>query len=108
MKLNEVLNNLDDVVKKYHNIPLIQKYELSECLRDLGCNLAYLVTLREEYYSEFKTREKNSKESSQAARTRDAEYQVKELEYIRKILKHYSEIQKDLRTQISLYKNELN
>ena len=49
--------------------------KLSECLRSLGCNLAYLVTLREEYYSDFKTREKNSKGSSQAARTREAEYQ---------------------------------
>lgn len=105
MKLQEVLSNLKDVVERYQNIPLIETTSLSEILRDLGCNLSYLVQLRKEYYTDFQSVVFNSKGSSQSAKIKEAEFKVPELDEIRKILQHYSELQKDIRSQISLWKS---
>lgn len=106
MKLEEVLSNLSNVVERYQNVPLIEVLELSEILRDLGCNLSYLVTLRKHYYNEFQVAFYDSNETTQAGKYREAENKVPELDEIRKILKHYSDLQSDIRSQISLYKNE--
>ena len=108
MTLNEVLNNLDNVVERYQNVSLFELKQLSEILRDLGCNIAYLTTLRTDYYSKFQSIIFHSKGTSAAAKVKEAEWQVQELDQIRKILKHYGDLQSDIRTQISLYKNELN
>jgi len=106
MNLSEVLTNLNNIVERYQNVPLIETKSLSEILRDLGCNLSYLVQLRKEYYSQFQSVVFNSKGTSQTARIKEAEFKVPELDEIRKILRHYSELQKDIRSQISLWKNE--
>lgn len=106
MKLEEVLENLGNIVERYQNVPLIEVNSLSEILRDLGCNLSYLVQLRKEYYSQFQSVIFNSRGTSQAAKIKEAEYLVPELDEIRKILRHYSELQKDIRSQISLWKNQ--
>ena len=106
MKLEEVLNNLSNAVERYQNVPLIEVRELSEILRDLGCNLSYLVTLRKEYYLDFQSVVFNSKANSTSAKIKEAEMRVPELDEVRKILQHYSELQKDLRSQISLWKND--
>lgn len=106
MSLEEVLDSLNNVVERYQNVPLIEVLYLSEILRDLGVNLSYLVMLRKHYYNEFQNIVYNSNGTSQAAKIKEAEHKVPELDEIRKILRHYSELQKDLRTQISLYKNE--
>ena len=106
MKLEEVLSNLDKAIERYQNVPLVEVYELSEILREVGCNLSYLVQLRKEYYSKFQSVIFHSKGKSEAAKTKEAEWQVQELDEIRKILHHYSHLQSDLRTQISLYKNQ--
>ena len=105
MNLDTVLENLSNIVTRYQNVPLIETHELSEILRDLGCNLSYLVQLRKEYYHSFQSVVFHSKGVSQAAKIKEAEFQVPELDEIRKILRHYSELQKDIRTQISLWKN---
>lgn len=104
-KLEEVLLNLQDVVERYQNVPLIEVNTLSEILRDLGCNISYLVTLRKEYYHQFQSVVFQSRGTSTSAKIKEAEFQVPELDEIRKILKHYSELQSDIRTQISLWKN---
>ena len=106
MKLEEVTSNLDNCVERYQNVPLIEVRELSEILRDLGCNLSYLVTLRKEYYLDFQSVVFSSKAGSMSAKIKEAEMRVPELDEIRKILQHYSELQKDLRSQISLWKND--
>ena len=105
MKLEEVLQNLNNVVERYQNVPLIETHTLSEILRDLGCNISYLVQLRKEYYAQFQSVVFNSKGTSATAKIKEAEFVVPELDEIRKILRHYSELQKDIRTQISLWKN---
>ena len=106
MKLEEVLNNLNDIVERYQNVPLIETKTLSEILRDLGCNISYLVQLRKDYYGKFQSVVFNSKGTSQAAKIKEAEFKVQELDEIRKILTHYGELRKDIRTQISLWKND--
>lgn len=104
MKLEEVLQNLNSIVERYQNVPLIETHNLSEILRDLGCNLSYLVQLRKEYYGQFQSVIFNSRGTSNASKIKEAEYNVPELDEIRKILRHYSELQKDIRSQISLWK----
>lgn len=106
MKLEEVLENLVDIVERYQNVPLIEVHSLSNILRDLGCNLSYLVQLRKDYYNDFQSVIYNSRGSSQAAKLKEAEFKVPQLDEIRKILRHYSELQKDIRTQISLHKQD--
>jgi len=106
MKLEEILKNLQDIVDRYQNVPLIETQSLSEILRDLGCNLSYLVQARKEAYEDFQYAFHKSTGSSNAAKKAEAEYKVPELDEIRKILRHYSELQKDIRTQISLWKNQ--
>ena len=106
IKLEEVLNNLNEAVLSYENVPLVEVYQLSEILREIGVNLSYLVQLRKEYYHEFQSVIFNSRGTSQAAKIKEAEFKVPELDEIRKILRHYSALQQDLRTQISLYKNQ--
>lgn len=105
MNIIEVNKNLQNIVERYQNVPLIEVKELSEILRDLGCNLSYLVQLRKDYYLQYQSVIFNSKGESQAAKIKEADFKVPELDEIRKILRHYSELQKDIRTQISLWKN---
>lgn len=106
LKLEEVLKNLNNIVDRYSKVPLIETNTLSEILRDLGCNLSYLVQLRKQYYNQFQSVVFNSKGTSQASRVKEAEFKIPELDEIRKILRHYSELQKDIRSQISLWKNQ--
>lgn len=107
MTLAEVLINLNNIVDRYQNVPLIEVKDLSEILRDLGCNISYLVELRKEYYSKFQSVIFHSNGTSQAAKIKEAEWQVQELDEIRKILTHYGELRKDIRSQISLWKNDI-
>ncbi len=104
MRLDEVLNNLQDVVERYQNVPLIETKSLSEILRDLGCNLSYLVQLRKEAYEDYMFKYQNSKETTHSGKEREAQFKAPELDLIRKVLRHYSELQKDIRSQISLWK----
>lgn len=106
MKLEEVLSNLNKVIEDYKNVPLIEVHQLSEILRDLGVNLSYLVQLRKEYYFKFQKVIFESQCATISAKEREAEHEVPELDEIRKILRHYGELQKDIRTQISLWKND--
>lgn len=105
MTLDEVLINLNDVVERYQNVSLIETKDLSEILRDLGVNLCYLVQLRKEYYNQFQGVYFNSKSTTHAGKEREAMQKVSELDEIRKILKHYGDLQSDIRSQISLWKN---
>ena len=105
MQLQDVTNNLNNIVERYANVPLIETKELSEILRDLGSNLSYLVQLRKHYYHTFQKTVYSSDADSTTAKIKEAERKVPELDYIRKVLTHYGELRKDIRTQISLWKN---
>jgi len=106
-KLNiddEILENLNKAVDKYSKADLFEVHKLSEVLREIGCNLAYLTALRTEYAAKYSSVRFQSTGTSEQAKTREANEKVPELDMIRKILRHYGELQSDLRTQISLYK----
>lgn len=105
MKLEEILNNLQQAVKRYEEKPLDDLLELSEVLRTLGVNLSALVHVRDEYYNRFQSIVYNSTASSVSKSKAEAEFKTPELDLIRKVLQHYTELQKDIRSQISLRKN---
>jgi len=104
--LTEVTTNLMGAVERYESLPLDDVLELSEILRVLGTNLSYLVHLRDEYYKDFQSHVFNSKANSAAAKKAEAEFKVPELDYARKVLKVYGDLQSDIRSQISLRKSQ--
>ena len=107
MSLEEVLSNLRDANDRYNNLPLLNEVEpLCYILRDLGCNLTALVEIRKEYYLKFQSIIYNSKASSNAAKTKEAEFRVPELDHIRKVLAQFTELRKDVRSQISYWKTQ--
>ena len=73
IKLEEVINNLNKCVEDYQDVPLFEVKQLSEILRDLGTNLAWLCQLRNEYYTSFQSHYFQSKGTSDAAKKREAE-----------------------------------
>lgn len=103
--LTEVMSNLNKCLDDYSNLPLFEVNGLSEILRTLGTNLGWLCQLRNNYYREFQGHYFASSKGSDAAKKRDAELSVPELDEVRKVLKHFGDLQSDIRTQISLHKN---
>lgn len=104
--ITEVSNNLINVVERYENLPLDDVFELSEILRILDVNLSNLVHVRDEYYNSFQSHVFNSQAKSAAAKKAEAEFKVPELDLCRKILSQYGEVQRSVRTQISLRKKQ--
>ena len=103
--LLEITTDLMGAIDKYDSLPLDDVRELSEILRTLDVNLSYLVHVRDEYYRKFKSIYFNSTAKTHAGKDREAEQLVPELDKIRKILRHYGETQKSIRSQISLRKS---
>lgn len=106
MDIIEITNNLQKAVERYENVPLIDTNELSEILRILDVNLCYSVQLRHEYYTKFQSVYFNSQAKTEAGKGREAEYKVPELDLVRKVLRHYGEFQKSVRTQISTHRQD--
>ncbi len=107
MTLEEVLANLRAANDRYNNLPLLNEVEpLCYILRDLGCNLTALVEIRKEYYLKFQSIVYNSTASSNAAKKSEAEFRVPELDHIRKVLDNFTELRKEVRSQISYWKTQ--
>jgi hypothetical protein len=104
--LEEIMENLQGALTKYENLPLDDVNQLSEILRTLDVNLAFLVHVRDEYYHLYQSTYFNSNVPTNAGKEREAMREVSELDLVRKILKHYGETQKSIRSQISLRKNQ--
>lgn len=102
--LQEITDNLKNATDRYENLPLDDVIELSEILRVLDVNLSWLVFVRDEYYKSYQSVYFNSKGTSSAAKDREAEMKVPELDLVRKILRHYGDMQGSIRSQISLRK----
>jgi len=103
-ELEEIKTNLISAIDTYESLPLDDVNELSEILRILDVNLCHLVIVRDEYYKKFQSIYFNSKATSSAAKTKEAEMLVPELDLVRKILRHFSDTQGSIRSQISLRK----
>lgn len=104
MNLTEITTNLQVAVERYSNLPLDDVLELSEILRTLDVNLSRMVHIRDEYKQKYESYRHNSKAKSESAKKSEAEFKTPELDLVRKILLHYSEVQRSIRTQISLRK----
>lgn len=102
--LQEITTNLQGAIDNYETLDLDDVLQLSEILRTLDVNLSYLVHVRDEYYRKSQSIYFNSAGVSDAAKRRESEYQVPELDLVRKILKHYADCQSSIRSQISLRK----
>lgn len=102
--LEEISSNLQCAIDDYDNLPLDDVMKLSEILRVLDVNLSYLVHVRDEYYQKYQSVYFNSQSRTEAGKAREADYKVPELDLVRKILRHYGETQKSIRSQISLRK----
>ena len=105
MTLEQVTANLREAIDIYDGIELNELDKLSEALRILDVNLTHLVHVRDEYYKKFQSVYFNSQAKTDAAKNREAQQKVPELDLVRKILKHYGEVQHSIRTQISLRKS---
>jgi len=102
--LEEITANLICVVDEYDNLPLDDVKQLSELLRVLGVNISYLVHVRDVYNKEYNRVYYSSQERTEAGKGREADRKVPELDLVRKILRHYTNLQQDIRSQISLRK----
>ncbi|MFW9952473.1 MAG: hypothetical protein ACFFKA_20325 [Candidatus Thorarchaeota archaeon] len=102
--VKEITDNLVGAIDTYESLDLDDVLQLSEILRILDVNLSCLVILRDEYYKKYQSTYFNSKGTSSAAKNKEAEMLVPELDFIRKVLKHYSDVQGSVRSQISLRK----
>jgi hypothetical protein len=102
--LTEITTNLQESLNRYENLSLDDVKELSEILRILDINLSYLVHVRDEYYNKFQSVYFNSEAKTHAGKERESEQRIPELDLVRKILRHYGETQKSIRSQISLRK----
>ena len=102
--LNEITDNLMSAIDTYESLSLDDVLELSEILRVLDVNLCHLVIVRDEFYKKYQSVFFNSKATSAAAKNKEAEMRVPELDLTRKILRHYSDVQGSVRSQISLRK----
>ena len=105
MNLKEITDNLQKAVGDYNEMGLDELPRLSECLRTIDVNLCYLVHVRDEFYNKSQSVYFNSEAKTDAGKNREAQQKVPELDYCRKVLKHYGELQHSIRTQISLRKN---
>jgi hypothetical protein len=103
-ELEEIKNNLISAIDTYESLELDDVMQLSSILRILDVNLCHLVIVRDEYYKKFQSIYFNSKATSSAAKTKEAEMLVPELDLVRKILRHFSDTQGSIRSQISLRK----
>ena len=102
--LTEIKDNLIAAIDTYEALPLDDVMQLSEILRILDVNLSHLVIVRDDYYKKFQSVYFNSKATSSAAKNKEAEMLVPELDLVRKILRHFSDVQGSVRSQISLRK----
>jgi len=102
--LEEITSNLLCVVDEYDNLPLDDVKQLSELLRVLGVNLSYLVFVRDKFAKYYHNVYFNSQERTEAGKNREADRKVPELDLVRKVLRHYTNLQQDIRSQISLRK----
>ena len=105
--LKEITDNLIESIDTYESLPLDDTHTLSEILRTLDVNLAHLVFVRDEYYKAFQSVYFNSKGTSSAAKEKEAQMKVPELDFVRKILMVYGNVQSSVRSQISLRKKQV-
>ena len=98
-KINESVDNYQTQQSKFVS-------EQSEVLRQLTTSLAQLEIHRADYYDTWLNVYFTCKHTSDAARTKWADNEVKELHRIRKIMRGGYKVVESIRSTISVYKRE--
>lgn len=106
MDLVEILNNIDTLIDSYHNLQLKLVKDQSEILRGLTTNLYFLEKYRIEEYNKWQSVYFHSTGKSGAAKEREADFEVKEIYQIRRIMTGAYKVVDSIRSTISIYKNE--
>ena len=104
--LEEILDGINNSVDSYQTLLLKNVSEQSNILRDLTTNLHQLETYRADYYDDWLNVYFTCKHSSDAARCKWADNEIKELHRIRKIMRGGYKVVESIRSTISVSKRE--
>ncbi len=104
--LEEILLNINDSVDRYQTLLLKNVSEQSDILRDLTTALSQLEVHRADYYDQWLNVYFTCKHTSDAARCKWADNEVKELHRIRKIMRGGYKVVESIRSTISVSKRE--
>ena len=105
-ELIDILSDINNSIERYQHLQLKQVSEQSDILRDLTTALAQLEVYRADYYDEWLNVYFTCKHSSDAARVKWADNEVKELHRIRKIMRGGYKVVESIRSTISVSKRE--
>lgn len=105
-QLQEILDNINDCIERYENMPLTGIREQSEVLRKLSCNLQYLEGERIKEHENWIEVYFTCKQPSNAAREKWADNKVGELYMIRRIMTGGYKVLESIRSTISVFKKE--
>lgn len=104
--LNEVLEEINNSIDKYHTLQLKQVIEQSEILRSLTSSLFWLEKYRVEAHEKWNSTYFQSQGKSGAAKEREADLKVPELYMIRRIMTGGYKVVDSIRSTISIHKKE--
>lgn len=105
-ELNEVLEEINNSIDKYHTLQLKQVIEQSEILRSLTSSLFWLEKHRVEAHEKWNSTYFKSQGKSGAAKEREADLKVPELYMIRRIMTGGYKVVDSIRSTISIHKKE--
>ena len=105
-ELNEILDNINNAVDKYNELPLFEVKELAEILRELVSNLFYLEKHRIRAYNEWHEVYFTCKQTTNAGKEKWADNQIQDLYMIRRLMTSAYKIVEAIRSQIGIYKKE--
>jgi hypothetical protein len=106
MELTTILDSINTLIDKYHNMQLNLVKDQSEILRGLTTNLYFLERHRIDAYQTWQSVYFQSKGSSGAAKEREADFKVPEIYQIRRIMTGAYKVVDSIRSTISIYKKE--
>jgi len=101
-----ILDDINTLIDKYHNLQLNLVKDQSEILRGLTTNLYFLERFRIDAHVKWQSTYFQSIGKSGAAKEREADFKVPELYQIRRIMTGAYKVVDSLRSTISIYKNE--
>ena len=104
--LTVILENIRNAVERYQNQTLKFVAEQSYILRDLTTNLADLEVYRADYYDQWLNVYFTCKHTTDAARTKWSDNEVKELHRIRMVMRGAYKVVDSIRSTISSNKFE--
>ena len=104
-ELTQILQNINNCIDNYNDLPLEDYKRQSEILRDLTTNLFFLESHRVKSYEDW-LRSYYKNEGSNAAREKKADNEIKERYLIKRTMTSAYKVVDSIRSTISIYKKE--